>query len=141
MREIRTNVVFGSHDVPGLLLDHSTSREYYPAVFVSAPVPLSVDDVASVLYIVLEPQETADVSAPEARSLVCDITINAGLQGVADMVDTVAKDRRIGDEAAVEHWAECSRLAVAAIAPATRPVSADIPAARSALALAAGSTR
>jgi hypothetical protein len=119
MAQRRTTGRFGSHEVPDLAMAHRSWDVAEPvAVWVSAPVPLALDEVVSVLYSILEVGEVC--TAADARNTVTDVTVNAGAQYVSDIFREVAKERLTG-RCDVEHWRFCERLALAALAPDDLP--------------------
>jgi hypothetical protein len=135
MGAITTTGRFGAHTVAGLPLAHRGPFDAEPpvALWVSAPVPLSVDEIAAMLYATLE-GEACTVAA--AREIVTDLTVNGGTSGVAEMLYTATTDRASGCREVAVYWSACLDLA-------RRAIAADVPAprTRSVLALAAGDAR
>jgi hypothetical protein len=116
MESMTTTGRFGLHEVPGLPLAHRAldERELPCALWVSAPVPLSVDEVAAMLYVTLVLGEACTVAG--AREVVTDLTVNGGALGVAGMLYTATEDRATGCPDAAAHWSACLDLAHTAIA-------------------------
>ncbi|MGI9001439.1 MAG: hypothetical protein ACR2GH_07200 [Pseudonocardia sp.] len=98
-------------DTTPLLLQHREDSDAHPtpAVWVSAPVPLSIDEVAALLYASLAPEEArAATDHRLARDMVADAVVNSGCQVVTDACDAVARQRHRLHTA---HWSQCLRLA------------------------------
>jgi hypothetical protein len=111
---------FGAHEVPELILSHrSPGHPVSAAVWVCAPMPLRVDEVASVLYRMVDDSE--EWTAADARRVVTDIVVNGGIAAVIEMFHDVAAERLTGDQEVAKHWAFCTQLALAAIAAAVDP--------------------
>jgi len=93
-----------------------------PAVWVTAPVPVGVEEVAALLYVVLDSEEVRTGDPGDARWLVADLVVNGGCGLVEESRWTVL-DARDGGSLDTAHWAACLRLAYLATTGVGRAVA------------------
>ncbi|MGI9001968.1 MAG: hypothetical protein ACR2GH_09885 [Pseudonocardia sp.] len=93
-----------------LLAHRETCDLAPPVVWVTAPVPMTVEEAAALLYGVLAPREACTADASVARWVVADLVVNGGCAAVAGFDWTVTSARAEGTLDAA-HWAVCLRLA------------------------------
>jgi hypothetical protein len=115
----RTGVRFG-----GVAVAHVLSAPgigHVPAVVLAVTVPLSIQDMAAVLFEILTVDEVAaGVDVRETRRVVADALINTGCEGVMGCVREADTAVRTGSDSVVRHWADCVALARAACVGVSR---------------------
>jgi hypothetical protein len=102
----------GSFEVSGVLVDHyrPVGVVSWPVVWVSVPVPLTIEHVAALLYDTADSEEVAVGDLVGARRLVVDVVAGGGWVAVSEAVEGVATQRARGT-LSMTHWRECQRLA------------------------------
>jgi hypothetical protein len=114
---VTTTARFGPHEVTGVVLLH---RVWLPsaapvATWMCAPVPMSTEEIAAVLYDVFDDRQMEAHDPAEARRWVAEMVLNSGCTAIEDAHLRVTEERRSGalNQA---HWNACIRLARLAVA-------------------------
>jgi hypothetical protein len=81
---VTTSARFGPHEVTGVVLLH---RVWLPsavpvATWMCAPVPMSTEEVAAVLYEVFDERQTQADDPGEARRWVAEMVLNSGCTAI-----------------------------------------------------------
>ncbi|WP_028933837.1 hypothetical protein [Pseudonocardia spinosispora] len=115
--QVTTTARFGTHEVTGVVLLH---RAWLPsptpaATWINAPVPLTIEEVAAVLYDVFDTRQMHADDPTEARRWVAELVINGGCTAIEEAHFRATEARRSGRLDAA-HWTACDRLARLAVA-------------------------
>lgn len=114
--QVTTTARFGPHEITGVVMLH---RAWVPstapaAVWIHAPIPVSTEEVAAVLYDVFDVRQMQADDPTEARRWVVEVVLNSGCTAVEEAHARVAAGRRSG-HLDYAHWDACLRLARLAI--------------------------
>lgn len=110
--QVTTTARFGPHEVRGVVMLH---RVWLPsahsgAAWLQAPIPISVDEIAAVLYEVFDAQQLTTGDLAEARQWVVEMVLNSGCTAIEETSVRVAVARQSGC-LDIDRWEACLRLA------------------------------
>ena len=115
LKQAVTTCEVGSHTVTDVILDHRAGTPPPAvAVWVSASVPLGVDEITALFYVMLTTDELRAYGATEACRVVAELLVNGGTSLIGEASFEVEIERR-DKTFDVDHWRVSQRVACSVV--------------------------